>query len=76
MAQQIGRELKADTTAASLMSNIKIEVSDGKVMLWGKVNSEDEKKSIESTLQKINGVTSVENQLQVGGKSESQTETK
>src|SRR5205823_2618994 len=42
LAQQIGQKLKTDTTMASTMSKVKIEVNDGKATLKGNVSSEDQ----------------------------------
>ena len=58
------------------MSNLKIEVNDGKATLKGNVNSEDEKSKIEAAIQKVNGVTSVDNQLQVGAAGQGENKSK
>jgi osmotically-inducible protein OsmY len=76
LAQQIGQELNAEPSTAGLVSNLKIEVSDGKATLRGNVNSEDEKTQVESAIKKVSGVTSVDNQLQVGAASQSETTPK
>ena len=45
---------------------LRIRIENGKATLRGTVKTEDEKKKIESAVQQVTGVTSVENQLRVG----------
>jgi len=75
LAQRIGQHLKADTSMASAMSKVKIEVNDGKATLKGNVSAEDQKQKIEEAIEKVPGVTSVDNQLQVSGSSQSESKT-
>src|SRR5207253_4584943 len=56
LGQQIAQELKTDTMLAALLPSIKINVETGKVTLRGTVKSEDEKKKIESAVQRVTGV--------------------
>jgi len=69
VAKQMSQELKADSSTAGMMENVKIEISDGKATLSGNVNSEDEKSKIESAVKKVSGITSVDDQLKVGSSS-------
>jgi osmotically-inducible protein OsmY len=49
----------------SAMKNITVMAADGKVTLKGSVKTEGEKQNLETQAQKIPGVTSVDNQLEV-----------
>jgi len=69
LGQQIMSSLRADTSIANSFSKVKFNVNSGKVTLTGNVKSEDEKKNIESAVQKVTGVSSVDNQLQVSSDS-------
>jgi osmotically-inducible protein OsmY len=66
LAQQISQELRADAGLASSISQISISVTDGKVSLRGNVRNDQQKRQIESAIQRVTGVSSVENQLRVG----------
>jgi len=50
---------------ATMMSDVKIDISDGKATLRGHVSSDDEKSRIEDAVKQVSGVTSVDNQIQV-----------
>jgi len=65
LAKQMTEAFKADPALTPLLSSVKVNINDGKAILTGTVKSEDEKNKIESALQSISGVTSVDNQLQV-----------
>jgi hypothetical protein len=65
LAQQISQELRADAGLASSISQISISVADGRVSLRGNVKNEQQKREIESVIQRVTGVSSVDNQLQV-----------
>jgi osmotically-inducible protein OsmY len=66
LADQIKQELGADTSLAGAMSGLRIMIDNGKATLRGSVKTEEEKQKIEKSIQKVTGVTSVENQLRVG----------
>jgi osmotically-inducible protein OsmY len=66
LGQQIAQELKTDTTMAGVIPTLKITVENSKITLRGTVKSEDEKKKVESAVQRVTGVSSVDDQLVVG----------
>ncbi|HHY86860.1 MAG TPA: BON domain-containing protein [Verrucomicrobia bacterium] len=66
LSRQLTQALRADTTLGGSLSGIQIELEDGNVTLRGSVRSEQQKEAIESAVQRVPGVSSVENQLQVG----------
>jgi len=65
LAQQISQELRTDAGLASAISQISISVADGKVSLKGSVKNDEQKRQIESAIQRVTGVSSVDNQLQI-----------
>ena len=65
LAKQLGQQLKADSSMATMMSDVKIDISDGKATLRGHVSSDDDKSKIEDAVKQVSGVTSVDNQIQV-----------
>jgi len=69
LGRQIIRELRTDTTMTSILPNIRLNIDSGKVTLTGTVSSEEQKRTIETSVQKVPGVTSVDNQLTVGSSS-------
>jgi osmotically-inducible protein OsmY len=66
VGHQIIQELRADTALVAIVPSLKISIENGKAVLSGTVKSEDEKSKIESTVKRVTGVTSVEDQLLVG----------
>jgi len=66
LGQQVVRELRTDTTLTTLLPKIRINVESGKITLSGTVKSEDQKKKIESAVQRVTGVSSVEDHLRLG----------
>jgi osmotically-inducible protein OsmY len=66
LAQQITQELRADASLASAISQVSIDVSDGRVTVRGTVKNDVQKREIESAIQRATGVSSVDNQLRVG----------
>jgi osmotically-inducible protein OsmY len=44
---------------------IRLNVDNGKITISGRVNTEQEKKQIESAVQRVTGATNVENKLRV-----------
>jgi len=65
LADQISQELKSDTSLASAVSNVSIAINEGRVTLTGSVKNEVQKREIESMIQRVTGVSSVDNQLRV-----------
>jgi len=65
LGQKIAQELRTDSSLAALLPLIKIQVETGKVTLRGNVKSEEQKKKIESAVQRVTGVATVEDQLQI-----------
>jgi osmotically-inducible protein OsmY len=65
VAQQVTQELRSETSLAPALSQIQISINNGKATLNGSVGNEQQKRQIESAVQRATGVTSVENQLQV-----------
>jgi osmotically-inducible protein OsmY len=66
LGQKIAQEINTDSTLAGQISGLKISVDNGKVTLKGNVKSDEQKKTIESAVQRVTGVGSVDNQLQMG----------
>ena len=66
LGQQVVQQLKTDPTMADTLAKIKFTIENGKVILRGTVKSEDQKKKIESAVQQVTGVSSVDDQIQVG----------
>lgn len=66
LAQQVSQELRANGSLSSALSQVSISVDDGRITLHGSVKSEEQKRQIESAIQRVTGVSSVDNQLQVG----------
>jgi hypothetical protein len=65
LGRQILREVRTDSSLSGMMSGVKFAIDNGKVTLTGSVRSEEQKKNIETSVKKVTGVSSVENQLQV-----------
>jgi len=65
LGQKVIQELRTDTSLASTLPMVKVSVDSGKVTMTGTVKNEDEKTKIESAVQRVTGVSSVDNQLQV-----------
>jgi len=66
LGQKVMQELRTDATLAGQISAVRLSVDNGKITLRGTAKSEDQKKSIESAVQRVTGVTTVDNQIQVG----------
>ena len=69
LGQQVVQQLKTDPAMADTLAKIKFTIENGKVTLRGTVKSEDQKKKIESAVQQVTGVSSVDDQIQVGASS-------
>ena len=65
LGQQVVQELRTDTSLQSLLPMIRLNVDNGKITISGRVNTEQEKKQIESAVQRVTGATNVENKLRV-----------
>jgi osmotically-inducible protein OsmY len=65
LGQQITQQLRADSALSASLPMVRIQIENGKATLRGSVKSDDQKKKIESTVQQVTGVSSVENQLRV-----------
>ncbi len=65
LAQQILQGLRSDTTLSSMLPSVNIDVSGGRVTLQGTVETEQQKQTIGSVVQRAAGGTTVLNQLQV-----------
>ncbi len=66
LAQQITQELRSDTSLSSALSTVSISIDEGRVTLRGTVHNEVQRREIETAVQRTTGVSSVDNQLQVG----------
>jgi hypothetical protein len=66
IAQNLLADIRADESIAALVSAVKIDIENGKATLHGTVKTEQDKQLIEAAVQKAVGVTSIEDQLQVG----------
>jgi hyperosmotically inducible protein len=65
MAQKIRQSIEDDKSLSTYAHNVKVIVRNGTVILKGPVQSEEEKKSIESKADEIAGATNVKNKLTV-----------
>src|SRR5207248_3650915 len=50
----------------TLFRSVKINIENGKATLQGTVKSQDEKLKIETAVQKVTGITSLDDQLRIG----------
>ena len=74
LARNIRREITKNDQLSTTAKNIKIIAADGKVTLRGPVKTTEEKNQIASIAEKVQGASSVDNQLEV--KQTSGTESK
>jgi osmotically-inducible protein OsmY len=65
LGQKVMQELRTDASLAGQISAIKITVDNSKITVRGTVKNEDQKKSIESAVQRVTGVASIDNEIQV-----------
>ncbi len=65
LGQKIQQEIRTESSLAGQLSSVKVVVDNGKIMLSGAVKSDDQKQAVEKAVQRVTGVTSVDNQLQV-----------
>jgi len=73
LGRQIAQELRTNATLATVLPKIRINVESGKITLSGTVKSEDQKKKIESAVQRVTGVVNMEDHLRVSASSEEGT---
>jgi osmotically-inducible protein OsmY len=66
ITRQVRRAITSNDELSQEAKNIKIVTMNGKVTLRGPVNSEQERKTIESIVQQVQGAT-VDDQLEVKG---------
>jgi osmotically-inducible protein OsmY len=71
LADQVRQELRSDTSISGAFSRLRISLDNGKATLRGVVKSEEDKQNVEKAVQKITGVTSVQNELRVSAISSS-----
>ena len=74
LARKIRREITGDKQLSTTAKNIKIIAADGKVTLRGPVKTAEEKSQIASIAEKVQGASSVDNQLEVKKTSGTQPE--
>jgi trimeric autotransporter adhesin len=65
LGQKIQQEIRNESSLAGQLSSVKVMVDNGKIMLSGAVKSDDQKQAVEKAVQRVTGVTSVDNQIQV-----------
>jgi osmotically-inducible protein OsmY len=65
LGQKVMHELSTDATLSAQLPTVRMTIDGGKVTLHGTAKSEEQKLAIETAVEKIAGVTSVDNQLQV-----------
>jgi osmotically-inducible protein OsmY len=65
LAQQILEGLRTDTTLATLLPKVDINVSGGKVTLNGNVQSTQQKRTIATVIERAAGAENVDNNLEV-----------
>ena len=75
LADQVRQQLRSDTSISGAFSRLRISLDNGKATLRGSVKSDEDKQNVEKAVQKITGVTSVQNELRVSGSSSSSTST-
>ena len=69
LADQVRQELRSNSAISGGMSRLRISLDNGKATLRGTVKSDQEKQDIEKSVQKVTGVTSVQNELRVSSNS-------
>ena len=65
LARKIRREITKNNQLSTTAKNIKIIAAEGKVTLRGPVKTAEEKNQIASIAEKVQGASSVDNQLEV-----------
>jgi osmotically-inducible protein OsmY len=67
LAQRILQGLRTDSRLGSLLPTVDINVAQGRVILQGVVQNEQQRAAIESVVRQATGGSNVEDQLQVQG---------
>jgi osmotically-inducible protein OsmY len=67
MAERILHGLRTDTTLNSLLPVVNITVMNGRIVLQGAVQNEQQRRTIASVIERAAGAANVENDLQVVG---------
>ena len=67
LAQRIMSRLEADSALPNLLPKVNINIGDGRVVLKGTVQNEQQRRFIEDAVRRAAGVSSVEDQLQITG---------
>ena len=65
ITRQIRRAITSDSQYSTMAGNIKIITQNGKVTLRGPVKTADEQQALADLAKKVQGVSSVDNQLEV-----------
>ena len=65
LAQRIESDLRNNSTLAPAVQDIQVHAKNGEVTLRGSVNNEQEKANIGSAVQQMEGVSKVNNQIQI-----------
>lgn len=68
LAQRVLQGLQTDTALAQMLPHVVIDVSQGRILLQGTVQSEAQRQSIADAVRRAAGGQNVENQLQVNGR--------
>jgi osmotically-inducible protein OsmY len=69
LADQVRQELRSNSAFNAGMSRLRISLDNGKATLRGTVKSDQDKQDAEKAVQKVTGVTSVQNELRVSSSS-------
>jgi len=67
LAQRIITGLETDSAVPNLLPKVKVNIADGRVMLNGTVQNEQQRRFIEDAVRRVAGVSVVEDQLQITG---------
>jgi len=67
LAQKIINGLETDNAVTNLLPKVSINIADGRVILNGTVQNEQQRRFIEDAVRRSAGVTVVEDQLQIAG---------
>src|SRR5262249_27995649 len=65
LAQRLINGLEADTTLPNLLPKVNVNITDGRVILSGTAQNEQQRRFIEDAVRRAAGVSAVENQLQI-----------
>lgn len=68
LEQRVRQALSGDTSLSASAQSVQVEASGGEVTLRGSVANEQEKQNIAAKVQQTEGVTEVDNQLQIASR--------